>query len=170
MQKFAICILCLFGFIFINCGETNNRIIFDHDLFIKQKHAWKQTKPENYEYHFTWKGLNYGFKPGMSALIIVENGQYINQIPDENDLMREVGYEYQTIDKIYELIESIYNQHLKLNRTDLYIEKIEINYDLNNHIPLLTIFQYYVEPGTTDIGKTDSYEIKNFKIKNIEND
>ena len=165
MKKLSISVIYFFVlFSLINCVETEENLLFDYELFLNQKKAWKQTQPNNYQYNFTWKNLGYGFKLGMGALIIVENGLYKDQIINEDEMMMEVSTEFQTIDKIYEHIESNYKRNLKENNKDFYLKNIEIEYDLENHIPLKTVFYYYVAPGATDIGNSESYLIENFKI------
>jgi hypothetical protein len=157
MKRLIIIIAC---FLFINC-DINREVKFDYNLFLTQKKAWEQFKPYNYQYNFFRN--NHGFEPEMSALIIVENGQYKDQIPDEGEWLIGVSTEYQTIDKIYETIDAIFNFHRNNKDDSVYLTEILIEYDLENHIPIKTEFFYYVEHGVMDVGNYGLYRIKNYK-------
>ena len=158
---------CLFTFINIfflfSCDLFNNeiKVVFDYDLFSIQYNLWEISKPDNYQYNFFRN--NPGFELEMSALIFVENGQYKYQIPEEGIWLTGVTTDYQTIDKIYEKIENIYNTK-RYKNDGVYLTKIEMEYDLKNHIPIKTEFYYRVDSGVTDIGNYMLYRIDNFKV------
>jgi len=158
MKKwFAIYLLLSVALVsFISCGLSKNTIDFDYNLFLREKNAWEQSKPDNYQYKFFRS--NPGFDPEMSALIFVENGQYKGQIPDEGAWLVGASSDFQTIDDIFGNIENIY----KTNYDDRLL-KINIEYDITNHIPIKTEF-FYDYDGVLDMGNYLYYKIENYQI------
>ena len=166
-KYFLLIVTILFLFISCDLIKTKISIEFDYSLFSMEKNAWKESKPQNYQYDFFRN--NPGFEPEMDALVIVENGFFKEQVPKEGEnwggILLSVSPDYQTIDKIYDNIEYIYNINRTKNADEsILLTKIIINYDSKNHVPIKTEFYYNVESGVHDVGNYMVYTIKNYKI------
>jgi hypothetical protein len=151
MKKIIIGIfVILFLSLLVSCGVARsmgislkkNYVYFDYDRFKEERALWNSTKPANYQFNYEINVYDTSDTVGFDAntLIIVENGKYKTQIPNYTD--DETGYtsrsyRNETINDIYEYIEKLY---LKYNNKTpprgRYLEEIEIEYDMKNHIPI----------------------------------
>jgi hypothetical protein len=144
--------------------EVTVTVDFDYDKMNSEKRSWDLSKPNNYQYIFSDIENGPGFYSPTKALIIVENGQYKGQNAFEQ--YKEANEYFQTIDKIYETIEKTYREynHTKQYKNNVYLTKIEIEYDESAHVPVRIDFYYYVSESVADAGDHWIYTIKDFKI------
>jgi hypothetical protein len=141
--------------------DTRVTVDFNYNLFLSEKNAWKVSKPNSYQFNLS--NFGWGDYVPIDALIVVEDGQFKEQIP--GDAM--AGEYYQTIDKIYETVEYSYKEYNNTQpyKNDFYLTKIKIEYDSVNHIPIIIEYFYYVPENMMDMGEYFVYKIENY-IKN----
>jgi hypothetical protein len=159
----SILLFSILLFSFVSCDDflkTTITVNFDYNKFKVEKSAWENSNQLNYQYNLS--SIDGGEYVPINTLIIVENGQFKEQIP-----LTEYGdaeENYQTIDNIYETIENIYRRYnnTQQSKKDYYLTRIKIEYDLN-HIPLKIEYYYYVPQNIMDMGEYWPYEIKNYK-------
>jgi hypothetical protein len=158
--RFTLLILVVF-FSFLSCeGLTTATVDFDYNKFKIERSAWENSNPLNYQYNLS----NFGggeYVP-INTLIIVENGQFKEQTPLSE--YGEAGENYQTINKVYETIEDLYQRYnnSQQSKKDFYLTKIKIEYD-SNHVPLKTEYYYYVPQNLMDMSTYWLYEIENYR-------
>jgi hypothetical protein len=155
------CIIILF--LLVSCDDflkSNVIIDFDYNKFKVEKSAWENSNQLNYQYNLT--NLGGGEYVPINTLIVVENGQFKEQIPSTEYGM--AGENYQTIDKIYETIENIYKRYndTQQSKNDDYLTKIKIEYN-SNHIPEKIEYYYYVPQNVMDMSEYWLYKIENYK-------
>jgi hypothetical protein len=152
------------GYLLISCDLLKTEIIvnFDYNLFLTQRNAWNELKPNNYQFNLFKDGN--GFFVPIDALIIVENGQYKEEFSNI-EYGGTTSYNYQTIDNIYETIENIYKEYNNTQRSknEVYLEKIKVEYDLENNIPIKIEYFYYVPAIVADAGEYWVYKITEYK-------
>jgi hypothetical protein len=144
---------------------THVTVDFDYAEFHEEKLLWYSSKPDNYQYYL--EDWNNGFSVPVSTLIIAENGVYKTQIPCVDDY----GYSYEsywylTITDIYESIESEYREYhnTRQNKNNSYLQKIEIKYGAENHIPVEIQKYYYVPENLADAASYSETKITKYKI------
>jgi hypothetical protein len=79
---------------------------------------------------------------------------------DERSL--SIPTHYSSIDKIYESIESLYNDQQGAKKSDFYYTDILVEYDKVNHIPIQIDYGYYCSPYL-EVDGNFSFSISNFK-------
>jgi hypothetical protein len=101
-------------------------------------------------------------------LIIVENGIYKTQIPHDDNGFTYESRRNETITDIYENIEDVYNRYHKKRPESFsdYLEKIEIQYDTENHIPVEVKEYFHVPAMLADAPSYSEMKITEYKINN----
>jgi hypothetical protein len=144
----------------------NVEIDFDRKVFYEQKKLWEESNITDYKYHLEALGF-----VGYSGTIIVENGNYKDNIP-VNEYFEIDNYilnNYSTINEIYKTIENMFNDNnnKKKPMNDVWLDKIFVIYDKMNHIPIEIHYKYgYPVYPPIAIDGTFDYYINNFEKTN----
>jgi hypothetical protein len=131
---------------------------FDQKTFNEQRQLWQASNVKDYQYEF----LAYGFT-GYCGTIFVENSNFKNALPSEEDSNFYYFMNYSTIDEIYKTIEEKYFSYndTKQSLKDFYYTEILVVYDKINHIPTSIKYKYNSRPLVAVDGTFD-FEINNF--------
>ena len=164
MKRFIIFLLVSFCFL-ASCDDKNSEgrkvtVEFEYKKFNTEKTLWNSDSPSNYQYNLEY--WNTGFSTPVNTLIFVENGQYKNQIPQEN---HESTF-YLTITDVYNYINELYLQYNNTtqDKNKYYLKKIIIKYDEAHHIPI-EIYEYYQVPANlADAASYCETKITQYKI------
>jgi hypothetical protein len=135
----------IFPVLFISCDfiKLTVYVKFDQETFNEQRQLWQTSNVKNYQYDFS----AYGYS-GYRGTIFVENGNFKNAVPSEEDSGFFYFMDYSTVDEIYKTIEerfSYYND-TKQSLNDFYYTEILIEYDKTNHIPVKVNYIYNERP------------------------
>ena len=166
---------CLFNGLFIavslmlvvSCDLIPTSVIvsFDYKKFREHKSQWNSSKPDKYQYRLKYWGG--GEAIPVDTLIFVENNNYKSQIPYVNEYGYE-SYYYLTITDVYESIEEEYKRYnnTSQNRNDVYLKKIEIIYDTENHIPTEIKKYYHLPANIADATSYIEIKISEYQVNN----
>ena len=132
---------------------------FDQKTFNEQKKLWQTSNVKNYQYEFLASGFI-----GYHGTVVVENGNFKNDLPLYEYSDFKGFMDYSTIDKIYKTIEESFYEYNNTKQSiinDFYYTEILVEYDRINHIPVNITYDYNT-PQMTAIDGTFDYEINNF--------
>ena len=161
MKYNAVVLVLLFFLLFTSCEnstEKNLKVDFDLKTFNEQKQLWQESGIKNYQYLFRSSG-----EIAYRGTVIVENGNFKGDIPQNELFTIERFMEYSSINAIYDHIETVFENYsnTKWDKEKGYVSKIEVEYDKDNHIPVYIHFYTYTQPGLVFDG-VDYSEIQNF--------
>jgi hypothetical protein len=165
---FAALIIFIFLTVVVSCDlfPTNVTVDFDYNKFKAERSLWNSSKPDNYQYNL--EHSSNGFSISVNTLIIVENNEYKTQIPyvDNYGYVYENSNYYLTITDVYESIDDDYKRdhNTKQSKKEVYLEKIKIEYDTENHIPIKVKKYYHVPLGLMDAASYAEINITEYKI------
>jgi len=167
-----------FGIFLFGCKyePPDEKLVFDHDKFTREKAAWEAQKYANYSFEVEDFG---GGTPGAYVRISVMNGQFndIEKLQDDIYIKDNIDNEneleiitlidrFGTIPVIYDFIMqrySEYNERLDdLKEYDYFY--IDVKYNTQYHYPEHVSFgsSNYIDPP---IGGWSSFTIKNFRTE-----
>jgi len=150
--------------ILLSCeaNKSNVKVEFDQEAFIAHRQKWQQANVNNYKYQLI--AYDNKEKKEYSAIITVENGIYKENSLTSDDFNINDFLNFSTIDKIYNWLESTYNENdiFRFTKIGAYVTNIYVEYDEINHIPV--IINYKIKaPFFIDINGIDYFKINNFE-------
>ena len=156
-----IIVLLLFSVILISCNSNGSivQIEFDQTTFNNQRQLWQLSNFKNYSYRLQAIGFF-----SYDGIIIVENGDYKNNLPSVGSDEINVFINFTSIDEIYKWIDLVFtsNNNKEQQLDEYYLMEISVLYDEMYHIPIEIHFINYVAPGVHVSGVFDYY-ISDFK-------
>jgi len=148
MRKNSLIGILTLALCFTGCiTDVKVSVDFDYDDFVSEQEAWNASKPANYQFHY--ESQSDGYSTWVKTLIVVENGEFVSQTPDEEYTEAHKGL---TIDDIYESVQNAYLRYdgATVKSNEDYLKSIDVEWDRENHIPLKVIMRYYVPPMLAD--------------------
>jgi len=162
--KLLLIYLLILPVIIISCDNEDDSkiVVFNEGEFLSNREKWNNLKLQNYSYEYSNSGYSY---TGISShvKVIVSNGNEISvselkengiQDPDKyiiNDLFEEIEAKYQTDGMLDE-------------SNEVYLEKIEIQYDGQFYYPIEIHYIYHIPDGMVGVWNMHQY-ISNFAIE-----
>ena len=159
-KNLGLMIPFVFAALFNSCDLFNTTVYvkFDQKTFNEQRQLWQESNINNYQYKFSASGFTV-----YIGTIIVENGNFKNDIPSTEYSDSGLFMSYSSIDEVHKTIEEtfvLYN-NTKQSKKDFYCTDILVEYDKINHIPVKIDYRYYCPP-TLAVDGTFYYEINDF--------